>query len=87
MDEQWLGKIVRCDIGGIDGVGSPVAWNLAFRGQSCGVGDTKPCDVAEIRPVLDAAKVANLHDLIGKPVEVTIKGGVLSSWRILTEVL
>ena len=33
------------------------------------------------------AKVRNFYDLVGIPVEVTIEGNALSSWRVLTEVL
>jgi hypothetical protein len=33
------------------------------------------------------AKAQNITDLIGKPVEITLNGPSLSSWRILTEVL
>lgn len=45
-----------------------------------------------LEQVLRDAKVRHLHELIGKPVEITFEGdggwgGKLQSWRILTEVL
>ena len=33
------------------------------------------------------AKVRDVNDLIGKPVEVTLEDNTLKSWRLLTEVL
>lgn len=40
-----------------------------------------------IEEVMSAAKVRNFYDLVGVPVEVSIEGNQLSSWRVLTEVL
>jgi hypothetical protein len=40
-----------------------------------------------IENLLREAKVSELHDLVGKPIEVTFENLVLTSWRILTEVL
>jgi len=37
--------------------------------------------------LLKEAKVLNFDQLVGKPVEVTLEGNQLKSWRILTEVL
>lgn len=37
--------------------------------------------------LLKDAKVKDVNDLIGVPVEATFNTGVLESWRILTEVL
>lgn len=40
-----------------------------------------------IDKTLREAKVDDVHQLKGKPVEVELEGNVLKSWRILTEVL
>jgi hypothetical protein len=40
-----------------------------------------------VENLLREAKVSELHDLVGKPIEVTFENLVLTSWRILTEVL
>lgn len=41
----------------------------------------------EIQEVLKKAKVNAVHELQGKPVEVTFDGMTLKSWRVLDEVL
>lgn len=43
--------------------------------------------VKKIDRTLKEAKVTNIADLKGKPVEVTFKDSTLSYWRILEEVL
>lgn len=43
--------------------------------------------VRYVSDLLYAAKVSNVQQLQGKPVEVTFDGMKLKSWRILTEVL
>lgn len=40
-----------------------------------------------IEQTMRDAKVRNFYDLVGVPVEVTIEGNTLQSWRVLTEVL
>ena len=40
-----------------------------------------------VSDTLSAAKVSEVSQLVGKPVEVTMKGNTLESWRVLTEVL
>jgi len=40
-----------------------------------------------VSDLLKDAKVNNFDNLRGKPVEVTLEGNQLKSWRILTEVL
>lgn len=40
-----------------------------------------------IKQILDDAKVHYVSELVGKPVEIEIKGSILKSFRILTEVL
>lgn len=40
-----------------------------------------------LRDLCQQAKVKNVHDLKGKPIEVCLKGGATKSWRILTEVI
>jgi len=37
--------------------------------------------------IMQEAKVEDLNDLVGKPVEVTFEEMTLKSWRILTEVI
>lgn len=41
----------------------------------------------KISKLLKQAKVRNVQDLKGKPVEITFEGDTLKSWRILEEVL
>lgn len=36
---------------------------------------------------MQEAKVQNLHEMEGKPVEVEFEGNMIKDWRILTEVL
>ena len=43
--------------------------------------------VDDIRNILIDAKADDIHDLIGKPVEVELDGNTFKSFRILTEVL
>lgn len=43
--------------------------------------------VRYVSDLLHAAKVEDVESLRGKPVEATFDGMVLSSWRILSEVL
>lgn len=40
-----------------------------------------------LRDTLTAAKRRDVSQLVGIPVEVTIEGGMLKSWRVLEEVL
>ena len=40
-----------------------------------------------VSKILDDAKVNEVYELQGKPVEVTLDGNKLEDWRILTEVL
>lgn len=40
-----------------------------------------------VHQTLNDATVGCVHDLIGKPVEVTIEGNTFKNFRILTEVL
>ena len=50
--------------------------------------DTMLCSYfLEIRDIMEAARVDNFKQLVGKPVELTMNGNSLSSWRILAEVL
>jgi hypothetical protein len=44
-------------------------------------------DRNELARLLIEAKASNVQDLVGKPVEITLEGNLLRSWRILTEVL
>lgn len=48
-------------------------------------------DVADavelLSKTLAAAKVKSVQQLIGKPVEVTLDGGMLKEWRIIEEVI
>lgn len=41
----------------------------------------------ELNRILKEAKKKEVHELVGVPVEITFESRVLSSWRILTEVL
>jgi len=40
-----------------------------------------------IAELLNQAKKSNVSELIGVPVEITISGQTLKSWRVLTEVV
>ena len=40
-----------------------------------------------VSKLLNDAKVSDVKNLLGKPVEFTSKDGMLNTWRILTEVL
>lgn len=40
-----------------------------------------------VSKLLSDAKVSNISQLEGKPIEVTLDGNLLREWRILTEVL
>lgn len=41
----------------------------------------------EVRDIMRAAKVDDVAKLVGKPVELTVAGNRLDSWRILEEIL
>ncbi len=43
--------------------------------------------VIKIGKVLTDAKVYDINELVGKPVEVVFEDNTLKSWRILTEVI
>ncbi len=49
--------------------------------------DTYDAIIALTKKLLIDAKVSELYQLRGKPVEAEFKDGQLKSWRILTEVL
>jgi len=40
-----------------------------------------------VSKIMNEAKVRDVYDLKGKPVEITLEGNTLKDWRILTEVL
>ncbi len=40
-----------------------------------------------LKEVLEQAKKQHVAELVGTPVEVTLDGNLLKSWRVLTEVL
>lgn len=44
-------------------------------------------DLLYIGQLLTDAKVTDINNLIGKPIQATFNGSVLCNWRILTEVL
>lgn len=56
-------------------------WTDADRTQSLGE------MVMRVNALLSDAKVHNLTDLVGIPVEVTFERNTLKSWRILTEAI
>lgn len=44
----------------------------------------------DVKKIMTEAKVDDFYQLVGKPIEVTVEGGIcgkVTSWRILTEVL
>lgn len=43
--------------------------------------------VMRLNATLRDAKVATINRLVGQPVEVTLDGNLLKSWRILTEAI
>jgi hypothetical protein len=43
--------------------------------------------IRHIAKVLEDAKVDSISELVGKPVEVTIRMNIVDDWRILAEVL
>lgn len=43
--------------------------------------------VWKLKETLEAAKKQHVEELRGVPVEVTLEGNVLKSWRVLTEVI
>lgn len=43
--------------------------------------------MTDISKLMRKAKVSNLNDLVGKPVEIMSESNRLKSWRILEEVL
>lgn len=50
--------------------------------------DNRYCEIMKnISCLLSQAKVKDVNDLKGKPVELTLDGNSLKDWRILTEVL
>lgn len=40
-----------------------------------------------VSDTLSAAKVSEVSQLVGTPVEITMRGNTLKSWRVLTDVL
>lgn len=43
--------------------------------------------VRQVENLLHEAKILEVHQLRGKPIEMTFESSMLKSWRILTEVL
>lgn len=92
--EACIGINVQIDFDG-SGVGdSKTAWdaNLIECTSHCKwTEEDRSAQYAEIvryiSGLLADAKVSNVSQLIGKPVEVTMDGMQLKSWRILKEVL
>lgn len=92
--DACIGLIVSIDFDG-SGVGdNKTAWdcNLIECTEHCEWTEESRSEeydkiVRYISGLLSDAKVNNVSDLVGKPVEVELEGMILKSWRILKEVL
>ena len=93
--DMHFGLSLDFSLAGSRGVGTTIAqsWSIDMEctehckwteeDRSVGFANT----MREINKIMQDAKVREIHELKGKPVEVTLNGNTLSSWRILTEVL
>ena len=78
----WGGSTVSITGGWCIGINSEKAqWNESDRDQA----NASMC--RHVDSLLGQAKVSDVHQLLGKPVEVEADGMTLKDWRILTEVL
>lgn len=101
MTEKVLGKIERVEFGKIRDYPFMVGLQLDFLMDGCGISsggaytfnknnfdNSVVVEIVNlICELLSAAKVNNISQLKGKPVEVTIENNTFKSFRILTEVL
>lgn len=101
MNEKLLGKITLAEFGKIKDYPFMIGLKLDFLMDGCGIScggkytfnknNFNNERVVEIVSFIDellcAAKVNNVSELKGKPVEVTIENNTFKSFRILTEVL
>lgn len=101
MTEKILGKLtnVKFGSGGYDGAMFGLTVTLEMGHSSCMdfIGVWKHPNEAQ-RPahadtmmslieLMEQARVDEVHELEGIPVEVTMDGSVMKSWRVLEEVL
>ena len=92
MTEKELGKIAGAKFGLYGRNDDILCLNLDFTGQGWSTGTVvwNTDGGMLIKKILMDAKAKHVGDLVGKPVEVTFSSsssGVLTDWRILTEVL
>lgn len=86
---KYLGKIVEATFGPHPDLGMGLWLEFAFngRGTTWFEGITNVSKLADLSQWCRQAKVADVSKLVGKPVEIELRDGVLNKWRILTEVL
>lgn len=96
MTIKELGKISSAEFGLEEDGLFGLKLVFAFNGVGCShfIGCTENADarthendILKVRHLLAAAKVKNVSQLQGVPVEVTFDGNCFKSFRILTEVL
>lgn len=100
MEKKYLGKICSVEYGYIHA--SFFGLNLAFEFSGSRIGTshlinlyeenmTEDSSIAEhvkyVAGLLKQAKIYNINDLLGIPVELILENSRLKSFRILTEVL
>jgi hypothetical protein len=86
MEGKFLGKIKTSWFGFRDNDPSQdLGLTVDLQFGSGGAGDF--VDLSGVRKLMRDAGITDVTKLLGKPIEVSVKGNVLQSWRILTEVL
>lgn len=95
-NEMMLGYDIQFSLdGGSSGVGTSLGfldYETVKHSEYCKWTEKERDDsnikmLKEISFILKQAKVKNIEELVGIPVEVTLKGNTFESWRVPTEVL
>lgn len=85
LDLEFSGNNWSC--GTFEGFWRPSGWTEGTRWTKNDLSSSFTRLINSIDSYLTDAKVMSVDKLLNIPVEVTIDGGVLKSWRILKEVL
>lgn len=89
-DDAMFGLSLTFQGGGVgicDFIGTWATWSEGCKWSMDDQADVFAETVNRLRDTLKAAKCKHVGELIGVPVEVTIDGNRLKSWRVLEEVI
>ncbi len=85
MNGKYLGKIISCELQLSESGNVQLVSELSFGG--CGIHTTTDSICDRIKDLLKGANVTKVSELKGKPVEVEVDRNLITTFRILTEVI